>query len=301
MREFLSFCTTIPRQKCIRGPRFSSFAGAAKFHSRQVNDIFRFRQTLQFIGLEQITGNCFDAERLHAFALNQVDSTKFDFISSASQLRLEIKSGIAKGSRLAVLGSDFPELRSGLQNIWRRVSPVFAVEVYPAPGPVTGFLSLYYNADSLQPNAADALIIHRWNNNQWVPVPTTFDSRQSFASTPFPGPGIYTAYLDPSKSVLTGIEADAAANTPLQFKLKQNFPNPFNPETQIEFSLPVRQRVVLKIYDVMGRQVRVLLDEVRDAGNHHIVFNATTLASGVYFYQLRAGDRVAVHKMLLIR
>jgi len=237
----------------------------------------------------------------HAFALEQVDSTKFDFISSGSQLRLEIKSGIAKGSRIAVLGSDFPEPRSGLQNIWRRVSPVFSVEVYPAPGQVTGFLSLYYNADSLQPNAADALIIHRWNNNQWTPLPTTFDKGQSIASTPFPGPGIYTAYLDPNKSVLTGIADDVAANIPLEFKLHQNYPNPFNPETQIEFSLPMRQRVVLKIYDVMGRQVRVLLDEVREAGSHSVVFDATTLSSGVYFYQLRAGDRVAVHKMLLVR
>jgi len=237
----------------------------------------------------------------HAFSLYQVDSTKFDFISSGSQLRLEIKNGIAKGSRIAVLGSDFPEPRSGLQNIWRRVSPVFSVDVYPAPGPVTGFLSLYYNADSLQPNAADALIIHRWNNNRWTPLPTTFDSRQSFASTPFPGPGIYTAYLDPNKSILTGIADEAAANIPLEFRLHQNYPNPFNPETQIEFSLPVRQRVVLKIYDVMGRQVRVLLDEVRDAGSHNIVFDAAALASGVYFYQLRAGDHAAVHKMLLIR
>jgi hypothetical protein len=237
----------------------------------------------------------------HAFALEQIDSTGFEFISSGSQLRLEIKSGIAKGSRIAVLGSDFPEPRNGLQTIWRRVSPVFSVDVYPAPGPVTGFLSLYYNADSLLPDAADALIIHRWNNNQWTPLPTTFDSRQSIASTPFPGPGIYAAYLDPSKSVLTGVDDDATANAPLQFKLKQNFPNPFNPATQIEFSLPIRQRVTLKIFDVMGRQVRVLLDEVREAGSHSIAFDATTLASGIYFYQLHAGHFTQSLKMVFIR
>lgn len=132
-------------------------------------------------------------------------------------------------------------------------------------------------------------------------MPTTFDKRQSIAITPFSGPGIYTAYLDPTKSIRTGIASDAAANAPLEFKLNQNFPNPFNPATQIEFSLPIRQRVVLKIFDVMGRQVRVLLDEVREAGRHNIAFDATTLASGVYFYQLRAGDYVARQKMLLIR
>ncbi len=237
----------------------------------------------------------------HAFALYQADSAKIDFISSGSQLRLEIESGIAKGSRIVVLGSAFPEPRSGLQQIWRRVSPVYSVDVFPAPGQVTGFLSLYYNADSLQPNADDALIIHRWENDRWTPVPTTFDKRQSIASTPFAGPGIYTAYLDPTKSIRTGIESDAAANVPLEFKLSQNFPNPFNPATQIEFSLPIRQKVTLKIFDVMGRQVRVLLDEVREAGRHSVVFEATTLASGVYFYQLRAGDLMARQKMLLIR
>ena len=237
----------------------------------------------------------------HAFALYQVDSAKFDFISSGSQLRLEIESGIAKGSRIVVLGSVFPEPRSGLQQIWRRVSPVFSVEVYPAPSQVTGFMSLYYNADSLQPNADDALIIHRWENDRWTPVPTTFDKGQSIASTPFSGPGIYAAYLDPNKSILTGVDDGAAANAPLEFKLKQNYPNPFNPATQIEFSLPIRQKVTLKIFDVMGRQVRVLLDEVREAGRHSVVFEATTLASGVYFYQLRAGDLMARQKMLLIR
>jgi hypothetical protein len=246
----------------------------------------------------------------HPFALYQADSAQFDFISSGSQLRLEIKSGIAIGSRIAVLSSAFPEPRSGLQEIWRRVSPVFSVDVFPAPGQVIGFMSLYYNADSLQPNAEDALIIHRWDNDRWTPMPTTFDKGQSIASTPFPGPGIYTAYLDLTKSIRTGIASDAA-NAPLEFKLHQNYPNPFwsgatsrsagNPATQIEFSLPIRQRVTLKIFDVMGRQVRVLLDEVREAGRHNVVFEATTLASGVYFYQLRAGDHVAIHKMLLIR
>jgi hypothetical protein len=237
----------------------------------------------------------------HAFALYQADSAKFDFISSGSQLRLAIESGIAKSSRIAVLGSVFPEPRSGLQQIWRRVSPVYSVDVFPAPGQVTGFLSLYYNADSLQPNADEALIIHRWENDRWAPMPTTFDKGQSIASTPFAGPGIYTAYLDPNKSILTGVEDDVAANMPQEFNLKQNYPNPFNPETLIEFSLQIRQRVTLKIFDVMGRQVRVLLDEVRLAGRHSVVFEATTLASGIYFCQLRAGNHLQVRKMLLLR
>jgi hypothetical protein len=237
----------------------------------------------------------------HAFTLHHVDSTQFYFISSGSQLRLEIESGIAKDSRIAVLSSEFPEPRSGLQGIWRRVSLVFSVDVYPAPSQVTGFMSLYYNADSLLPNADDALIIHRWNNNRWLPLPTTFDREQSIAGTPFTSPGIYAAYLDPTKSIVTAGWEEAITIIPLEFQLRQNYPNPFNPETKIEFSLPIRQRVLLKIFDVLGRQVRVLLDEVRAAGNHNIVFDGAALASGVYFYQLRAGNHLHVRKMLLLR
>ncbi len=97
------------------------------------------------------------------------------------------------------------------------------------------------------------------------------------------------------------VEERGELGVPKEFGLGQNYPNPFNPETQIEFSLPTRQRVTLRIFDVLGRQVRVLLDEVREAGNHRVVFDGTALSSGVYFYQLRAGDRMQVRKMLLIR
>ena len=80
-----------------------------------------------------------------------------------------------------------------------------------------------------------------------------------------------------------------------------NYPNPFNPSTQINFVLPKKAFVELKVYDVLGRQVADLLNEVREAGSHKVLFNASYLSSGVYLYQLRSGSTVITNKFMLIK
>jgi hypothetical protein len=90
------------------------------------------------------------------------------------------------------------------------------------------------------------------------------------------------------------------------FKLNQNFPNPFNPVTRISFSLPMYAKVTVKVYDIMGREVRQLVNENMNAGSFMIDFNGSDLASGVYFVRLTAdgskGMRFAdTKKMLLIK
>jgi photosystem II stability/assembly factor-like uncharacterized protein len=85
------------------------------------------------------------------------------------------------------------------------------------------------------------------------------------------------------------------------YKLEQNYPNPFNPTTKISWQSLVSSRQVLKVFDVLGNEIAVLVDEEREAGYHSIDFNASDLPSGVYFYQLRAGAFVETKKMLLLR
>jgi hypothetical protein len=101
-------------------------------------------------------------------------------------------------------------------------------------------------------------------------------------------------------SVMTSISEGQTA-APCNFLMAQNFPNPFNVHTVIEFALPSSQDVRLTLYDLLGRRVRVLLDEYRDAGTHRIVFDATGFASGIYFYRLRAGEIVETKRMLLLK
>jgi hypothetical protein len=96
---------------------------------------------------------------------------------------------------------------------------------------------------------------------------------------------------------------------PTQFVLEQNYPNPFNPTTRIKYSITAspksspreRTLVILKVFDLLGKEVATLVSEDKTAGNYEAEFDASFLTSGVYFYQLRAGDYVETKKMVLMR
>jgi hypothetical protein len=83
--------------------------------------------------------------------------------------------------------------------------------------------------------------------------------------------------------------ADEDGGIPTSVRLAQNYPNPFNPSTTINYQLPTNSQVTLKVFDVLGREVATLVDEVQEAGYKHVEFRADGLASGVYLYRLQAG------------
>ncbi|MBI4427488.1 MAG: T9SS type A sorting domain-containing protein [Ignavibacteriales bacterium] len=88
---------------------------------------------------------------------------------------------------------------------------------------------------------------------------------------------------------------------PNSFSLSQNYPNPFNPTTKVEFSIPQNSVVSLKVYDVMGREIAVLLDAQKEAGTYRVSWDASALSSGVYFCRIHAGPFLETKKMLLMR
>ena len=88
---------------------------------------------------------------------------------------------------------------------------------------------------------------------------------------------------------------------PEVYNLSQNYPNPFNPSTTINFSLPKGSNVVLKIYDVLGREVATLLNGEKPAGNYEVNFDASKLASGLYVYTINAGEFTSTKKMMLMK
>ncbi len=88
---------------------------------------------------------------------------------------------------------------------------------------------------------------------------------------------------------------------PIKFSLSQNYPNPFNPRTKISWQSPVGSHQTLKVYDVLGREVATLVNEYRDAGSYEVEFDASQLASGVYYYQLKVGQFVETRKMILMK
>lgn len=109
------------------------------------------------------------------------------------------------------------------------------------------------------------------------------------------GTGVYKAqYHD------TPIER-VSETRPDAIELGQNYPNPFNPTTNIPVKLAKTGKVRLTVFDVLGRRVATLIDGPMRAGTHQVTFNASRLASGIYFYRLQTGDKVLVHKMLLLK
>jgi len=104
-----------------------------------------------------------------------------------------------------------------------------------------------------------------------------------------------TMILGPSQDVK---ENNAVATS---YKLAQNYPNPFNPSTTIAYSVASRGNVTLTVYDMLGKEVANLVNEVKAAGNYTVNFNAGNLPSGVYFYKLNNGSQVLTQKMMLIK
>ena len=88
---------------------------------------------------------------------------------------------------------------------------------------------------------------------------------------------------------------------PENYNLSQNYPNPFNPSTKIDFQIPENGNVNISLYDISGREIAVLINEVKSAGHYNIQFNGSNLSSGIYFYKISVNDFFATKKMTLIK
>ena len=102
-------------------------------------------------------------------------------------------------------------------------------------------------------------------------------------------------------NVITDVEETYITDIPLDYSLKQNYPNPFNPSTKISWQSPVSSHQTLKVYDVVGNEVAILVNEYREAGRYEVTFDASKLTSGIYFYKIQAGDFVETKKMILMK
>ncbi len=125
-----------------------------------------------------------------------------------------------------------------------------------------------------------------------------------YSTTFYGSDGSFNFYIDECTATLkpfSSITAVRSVEPPKGFFLAQNYPNPFNPSAVISYYLPVNSFVTLKVYDVLGREVKTLTNGRETAGSHSIVFNADNLPSGVYFYRLQAGNYTATKKLMLLK
>ncbi len=136
-----------------------------------------------------------------------------------------------------------------------------------------------------------------WTGSQWVSIQNvmlegcnaTVVTQQVYSAVAFVGvpPGV------------TGVEE--SVNRPADYELRQNYPNPFNPTTTIIYALPSAQRVRLSVYNLLGQEVRRLVDGIQDAGIRTVTLDGIDLASGVYIYRLRAGAFSDSKKLLVVK
>jgi len=103
--------------------------------------------------------------------------------------------------------------------------------------------------------------------------------------------------------VADGFHKEEAGNdaSPEGTTLNQNYPNPFNPTTKIQFTVVNRQLTIVKVYDVLGREVTTLVNEVKEPGTYTVEFDGSNLSSGVYLYRMQVGDVVQTRGLLLLR
>ncbi len=113
--------------------------------------------------------------------------------------------------------------------------------------------------------------------------------------------GDYGTILHTTNGGVSFINDNFPAATPYNFKLAQNYPNPFNPETVIEYQIPVTGFVTLRIYDILGREVKTLVNGIQTTGKHTCIFDGSQFESGVYLYQLKTGAFSETRKMLFLK
>jgi hypothetical protein len=113
--------------------------------------------------------------------------------------------------------------------------------------------------------------------------------------------GLLAMALRTDSTGTVGVDERGTSGIPATFELSQNYPNPFNPTTTIQYSLPRAGHVSLKVYNLIGQQVAVLVDQMEEAGYKSVAFNASNLSSGTYVIELRSGSLVTSKKLLLLK
>ncbi len=190
----------------------------------------------------------------------------------------------------------------------------YAPASYTVPG--TGWQMLTMTTPFQYNTGSNLLVEVCYNNSaytQYSPVRTTtapgmYWGRYGDLST---GNGCTDAFTSTTAPVgrantrlvlepLTGVNP-IGSEIPSVYSLSQNYPNPFNPTTKINFAIPKQGFVSLKIYDVLGREVRILVNEVKSVGTYSVDFNASEFSSGVYFYRIIANDFTDIKRMMLIK
>lgn len=190
----------------------------------------------------------------------------------------------AQTTYIITAGSIGNRIDLSIQNQSDQLKPNIKIEIVESPSWLE-FKNKQYNIKSLNPRTSVIQPIE-FTANQTAPI----NQEQTVKLEITDGNGV--------KSFRT---YSIRVQSPYVFSLSQNYPNPFNPNTTIEYQIPNNEFVSLKVFDVLGKEVKIMLNEFKNAGKYSIVFDASQLSSGLYFYRLQAGSHVSINKMMLLK
>jgi hypothetical protein len=208
-------------------------------------------------------------------------------------------SGMASGATAVVAGTNAGISRSTDEGLsWERTSASIP--------PLTFAILLVYHESTLfalmpTPSSSSLLISsdegQTWESLGMFPMPNVFDI--AIVGETFYLGRVGGLWRAPLSGLLTTV--GEITTTPPAFRLQQNYPNPFNPVTTVKYQLPAAGDVTLVVYDLLGREVAVLVKERKTAGSYQATFNAAGLASGMYIYRLTAETLIQTRKMIRVR
>jgi len=240
-------------------------------------------------------------ENVMEFEIN-IRSAKKGFNLTSYQCSLLLTDNIANGGHLTFY---YVEGTSQITNL-----PNYADEIFYINDEYNLIFASWVGSDVI---SEDRLIIGRfrlqntvhfskiipkfkWNFKGSIP---TILTGESFKDITIPG-NFYYSYNQEFDRML--IKSSAHINIPSEFKLLQNYPNPFNPTTKIMFDLPEDSHVNLAVYNLLGQEIKIVINDVIDAGTHSVNFSSEGLTSGMYFCKLKVDNKfVEIIKMILLR
>lgn len=172
---------------------------------------------------------------------------------------------------------------------------------------------LYASGSFTTAGGVSANSVAKWNGTSWSPLGSGMNDgvwRLAVIGNDLYAGGIFTTAGSVSANYIakyscgipTSVGEDKTENTlPKSFKLEQNYPNPFNPMSTIRYDIPKTSFVKISVYDILGREIKVLVDEEKNPGSYEVIFDAKELASGIYFYAIRSGEFTQIKKMILMK
>lgn len=197
------------------------------------------------------------------------------------------------------------------QSDWANSDSTFGIQMYDdgTHGDITASDKIFTNQFTFQKYTSS--VIEYWYSANWgLPEnggsnnneETNEMNRRIYVLNGVSNDAVEDTFGITRSKYLTDVN-NPATSLPTSFTLEQNYPNPFNPSTNIEYSVVETQHVILKVYDILGNEVATLVNDIQSPGDYKVSFNSDRnhLSSGIYFYQLRAGDFVQTKKMILLR